>query len=579
MPPSGTYAEDKSLRHPAFVAGRRALLDADWAAACEHFRAVVAEYPDAAEAWEGLATASYWIPDEDTIFEARERAYHLYRERGDKPSAARMAGWLAVDTCEMRGQGAIANGWMQRAQRLLEGQGETPDSAWVAVLQSRLLVVTGEDAGRVSRAAARAAALARRVGLADVEALALSTEGHARLDLADIRRAVLRLDEAAAIALGGEATDITARALTLCQLMGACERTRDFDRARQWCAAARQFSEDRGFPVILSICRPHYGAVLMWRGQWHEAEEHLLIGVRDLVEFMPPFAVGAQALLGALRWRQGRWEEAAEMFEQVRHEPPAQTGMAELMASEGDVEGAIDVLERHLRGVPAANKLERGPALELLVRYLAATGETRRAADPLRELQEIATSVRTPSLRAAAAFAEGVLAAATSDFNAAQACLDDAVELFERAGAPFESARSRLALAEALRDRGRLDASAREAQVAQETMLRIGAAKEADRAGRLLAVINAQRSVATQRSPDGLTARESEILTLLAQGRSNQEIAASLVLSVRTVERHISNIYEKLGLEGRTARTAAAAHAHRLREEARPAFTVRDDRR
>ena len=119
-------------------------------------------------------------------------------------------------------------------------------------------------------------------------------------------RAVRCLDEAAAVVLTHEAHDLTATAFALCTLMGACERIRDFDRARQWCAAAKQFSEDRGFPVVLSICRPHYAAVLMWRGHWPEAEEHLLVGSRELTEFMPPFAVGALALLGALRWRQGR---------------------------------------------------------------------------------------------------------------------------------------------------------------------------------------------------------------------------------------------------------------------------------
>ena len=502
------------------------------------------------------------MPDEDTIFEARERAYHLYREHGDKPRAARMAAWLAVDNCEMRGQQGLANGWFQRAERLLEGHRDSPDCGWVAGLHARLLMMTGEDGAKVARMSARAATVARRFGLADVEALALSLEGLARLGIADVRRAVACLDEAAAIVLGGEATDITARALTLCQLMGACERTRDFDRARQWCAAARQFSEDRGFPIILSICRPHYGAVLMWRGQWPEAEEHLQIGSRELMEFMPPFAVGALALLGGLRWRQGRWDEADEIFEQVRHEGPAQVGIAELMASKGDFQGAIDILERHLRAIPPADKLERGPALELLVRYLAAIGDQPRAPEYLRELKEIAGSVRTPSLRASAAIAEGVLASAAGNLEAAQRCIDDAVEHFERAGAPFESARARIALAEALRDRGRLDAAAREAQAAEETLTRVGASKEAERAARLHAAIVAQRPARS--SPDGLTTRESEILTLLAQGRSNQEIAAGLVLSVRTVERHISNIYEKLGLEGRTARTAAAAHAHRM---------------
>jgi ATP/maltotriose-dependent transcriptional regulator MalT len=345
--------------------------------------------------------------------------------------------------------------------------------------------------------------------------------------------------------------------------MYACERIRDFDRARQWCAAAKQFSDDAGFPVIMSVCRPHYAAVLMWRGHWPEAEEHLKVGSRELMEFMPPFAVGAIAMLARLRWRQGRWDEAEQLFEQVRHEPPAQIGLAELTADGGDIPAAIDLLDRYLRGVSPDDKLDRGPALELLVRFLAAVGELERAAAHMGELQAIAESVHTSSLRAAAAFAAGALASASADWELGQRSLGDAVDIYERAGAPFESARARIALAETLCARGQLGSAAREAHIAKETLLRIGASKEAERAAQLLEAINIQRSTVSREVPDGLTPREAEILTLLAQGRSNQEIARDLVLSVRTVERHISNIYQKLGLEGRTARTAAAAHLHR----------------
>jgi DNA-binding NarL/FixJ family response regulator len=156
-----------------------------------------------------------------------------------------------------------------------------------------------------------------------------------------------------------------------------------------------------------------------------------------------------------------------------------------------------------------------------------------------------------------------VLAEAGGDHDVARQCLGDAAGLFERAGSPFDSARARLSLAESQLAAGDRDAAAREVQAARETFVRIGATKEAERAERMIATMSAGRSTTQRESADGLTARESEILALLAEGQSNQQIADALVLSVRTVERHISNIYEKLGLDGRTARTAAAAYAHR----------------
>jgi LuxR family transcriptional regulator, maltose regulon positive regulatory protein len=552
----------KSLQ-PALEAAQLALADADWKRSCALFREAIKKDGSCAEAWAGLAAAAYWVPDEEAILEGRERAYHLYRERGDRAKAAEMAAWLAVDWLELRGQAALANGWTQRASRLIENKRETREGVWVTLLNTRLLMLTGAEGSTVRRMGGKAAALARRLAMPEAEALSLSAEGHARLNVGDVRNAVKCLDEAAAVILSSECKDLTAAALTLCSLMGACERIRDFDRARQWCAAARQFSEDQGFPVVLSICRPHYAAVLMWRGHWPEAEEHLKIGSRELMEFMPPFAVGALALLGGLRWRQGRWEEAQGIFERIKHEPPAQLGMAELIAGKGDLSTAIDILEHHLRSIAVADKLERGPTLELLVRCLVAAGEHQQAAAHLGELHQIADSVRSQSLRAAAALAGGLVAGASADWDAAQDSLWDAVELYERAGAPFESARARIVLAEAMCVRNHLDAAVREAHIAHETLRRIGAAKEAERAAALLSTINATRKVATGKSPDGLTARESEILALVAEGQSNQEIAAALVLSIRTVERHISNIYQKLGLEGRTARAAAAVQAHR----------------
>jgi DNA-binding CsgD family transcriptional regulator len=60
--------------------------------------------------------------------------------------------------------------------------------------------------------------------------------------------------------------------------------------------------------------------------------------------------------------------------------------------------------------------------------------------------------------------------------------------------------------------------------------------------------------------PEALSHREVEVLRLVAAGRSNQEIADALVLSVRTVERHLGHVYDKLGASGKSARAVATAY-------------------
>ncbi len=154
--------------------------------------------------------------------------------------------------------------------------------------------------------------------------------------------------------------------------------------------------------------------------------------------------------LAELRWRQGRWDEAAELFRQVEHEGIAQPGRAELSLSTGDAAAARSFAEKYLRNLPAEDRMERAIGLELMVRSSAAMGDFEAAEEPLAELQRIAKHVGMKPIKASAALAGGLLAAARGDHDKARTCLEDAVDLYERSRAPFEAARARLNLARIL---------------------------------------------------------------------------------------------------------------------------------
>lgn len=212
---------------------------------------------------------------------------------------------------------------------------------------------------------------------------------------------------------------------------------------------------------------------------------------------------------------------------------------AALALDRGDAHVAAEDAERFLRRVGDTDRFERVAGLEVLVRSLLALGDEERARVAVEELESIAADVGTEPLRAAALLALGRLEVAGNP-SAAREALEDAVDLYTSAGAPYEAAQARLALARALRALSRATDALRCEAAAAEALSTLG-------------VVVSDRPL--------LTAREREVLRLVAQGHSNDEIATELVLSVRTVERHVENIYDKIGVAGRTARASATAWA------------------
>jgi LuxR family transcriptional regulator, maltose regulon positive regulatory protein len=185
-----------------------------------------------------------------------------------------------------------------------------------------------------------------------------------------------------------------------------------------------------------------------------------------------------------------------------------------------------------------------------------ALGDRAEAEKALDELRSIASVVDTEAMRGSSRFADGLVAAAAGDHKRAKGHFEDAVYLFDRSGAPFETATARLELARCLFTLGQPEAAELQAQDARESFQILGAAAEAERAAALLCEL---ASVGEKLDLAGLSRREVEVLRLVAQGLSNQEIAARLVLSKHTVHRHISNILTKLALPSRAAAAIYAA--------------------
>jgi ATP/maltotriose-dependent transcriptional regulator MalT len=464
-----------------------------------------------------------------------------------------MATWLGTDSVDFRGEFAVASGWLARARRLLEGHEDAVEYGWLCVHEGEQRL-HAEDTAAARALGAEATALGRRLGRTDLEMMGLSVEGVALVTEGEVDTGLHRLDEAAAAALGGEFEDLAYVVFSCCFVIYACERARDYDRAAQWCRKAMEFAERAEVQDLNRYCRAHHAGVLIWRGLWSEAEAELAAACDGLTPARrPPLAAEAIVRLGELRRRQGRLEEAEELFAQVEEHPLAVLGRAEVCLDRGDALPARDLVERLLREMPETSRTQRAAGLEVIVRAYVAVADDAAAAAALAELRAIADAVRTEPLRACVSFSSGVTEAAAGDHEAARRSFEDAAYLFQRSGAPFEAGRARLELARALAALGRAEHAAEQAAAAATVLARIGARREAERAEALLAR-------GSERPRGGgrprLTGREREVLALVAEGRSDKAIAASLVVSEHTVHRHVANILAKLGCRSRSAAVA-----------------------
>jgi ATP/maltotriose-dependent transcriptional regulator MalT len=540
--------------------GNAALARGAWAEARAFFEQEL-EARETVDALEGLSWAAWWVEDVATCIDARERAYRLSRREGNMRRAAMLALWVADDYLILRGERAIANGWFQRAARILEALDTCPEHGWLDALLGYVATLDG-DPTKAKELSIRARELGRQLEVVSLEMLALAVEGLALVNEGEVADGMRCLDEATAAALAGEYEEIVSAGWTFCFLLNACERVRDYERAAEWCRKVEEFSRRMRTNFVTLACRAHYGAVLTWQGRWPEAEQSLIEATGQLAAERPSWSGLAIVRLADLRRRQGRFGEAEELLEQRPGNPLAPVVTAELALDLGDASRAVDLLEPVLRRVPAQNRTLRAAPVEVMVRAKIASGDAVAAASHLPELRSIAEALGTGPLRASVALTEGLLAAAAGDREPARERLEDAVELFAASDASFELARARLALAQVLASLDRADAAVREATLAVRQLDDIGAVGEAARARELLTDLGAPTARRQARAREQLlTPREVEILRLVSEGLKDGEIAARLVLSKHTVHRHLQNAYARLGC---STRASAVAKANRL---------------
>ena len=443
---------------------------------------------------------------------------------------------IGADLWALRGDGTVARAWLERAERLLDGHEDSREAGWVAI---RAREVLGYERESDRDAGDRAIELGRRHDDRDLELMGRAVRGLCAVNLGDVVEGMRDLDEVSLAAVAGELRSASERGRAWCFLIFACERVRDVERAAQWCDTVRRLAERTMHPQLIGYCRTHYAAVLTARGDYAEAEEELRGAARLLAAGAPGVAFDADLMLAELRRRQGRLEEAAELAGVHGWHPTAQLILAELAWDRGEIVDARAALDRRSRRTDAG-AVNDASALYLAVRVAAAEGDADAASGAVGALRVLADRAGTLPLRAAARAAEGLAGVSP------RASLEDAADLWVRAGMPYEAARAETALAALTGDRTARERAARR-------LVELGCTVD-------VSTLDAPLARAGRAAGDGeLSRRELEVLRLVADGLSDREIADRLVLSAHTVHRHVANIRAKLRQPSRAAAAAKAA--------------------
>jgi DNA-binding CsgD family transcriptional regulator len=527
--------------------GRAAHEGRAWKSAHESLSHADRAAPLGGEDLELLATSAYMLGRDNEYLSVLERAHHTYLEAGETRRAVRCAIWVGINLA-LRGEMGPAGGWLGRAHRIL-GEEDSVERGYLLmplVFQHE----AGGDFAAAAAVAADAAAIAERFGDAEGFALAVQTQGRMLISAGRVKEGLALLDEAMVTVAGGRVSPI-AMGIVYCGVILACQEVYELRRAREWTAVLTRWCEEQ--PDLVAFtgrCLVHRAEIMQLHGDWSDAlEEARRAGERLARSFNRAAAAQAFYRQGEVQRLRGEFGEAEDAYREASRfgwEP--QPGMALLRLAQGRRGAAAAAIRRALG--EATQPLRRANLLPAYVEIMLAAGDVEEARSGCRELQEIAGRYESAMLAALVAHARGASELAAGEARSALVSLRQAGETWQELDAPYDAARARLLVAEACRALGDDDTAARELEAARDVFAELGAAPD------LAQLDSTARGAAG--TTYGLTPRQLEVLRLVAAGKSNREIAASLVISEHTVARHVQNIFATLGVSSRTAASAFA---------------------
>lgn len=540
----------KATASDALARGRDAFERRAWGDAYRGLTAAELDAPLAADDLERLALAAHLIGKDDEGLDLLTRAQQEFSRRGDAERAARCAFWLAFQFT-MSGDLARSGGWLARAQRLIE------DNALDCAVNGYVLIPTairksfsGDPAGALVLFT-EALVIGMRFRDTQLVTMARHGQGRALVTLGQVEEGVSLLDEVMVAVTAGEVAP-AAVGPVYCSLLDSCHEILDWRRAREWTAElARWYSSQPDLVPFRGQCLVNRATVMQVDGEWTNAIE--AVGQACELLAKPPAhrsAGNAFYQMGELHRLRGDFAEAAESYRLAsQHGRQPHPGLALLRLAQGQTDVAAAAI-RHLME-QQHDKPTRAGVLAASAEIMLAASDPASARVAADRLAAILVNHQTPFLRALCAATRGAVLLAEGDASAALSSLHAAQAAWAEVGAPYQTARVRVLIALANRALGDEEMAMLELAAARDAFERLGARPDVARVTQLC-------EVRAARGSDVLTARESQVLALIATGKTNRAIAQALEISEKTVARHVSNIFTKLSLSSRAAATAYA---------------------
>jgi DNA-binding CsgD family transcriptional regulator len=448
------------------------------------------------------------------------------------------------------GEFARAGGWLARARRLIDdGRRDCAERGHLLVPVALQHAFAG-DWPSAQAISGQAAEIGDRFGDVELVTVARSIQGRSLIGQGKTVEGMTLLDEVMVAVMADEVPEMIAGAV-YCSVIEACQEVFDLGRAQQWTAALTHWCDSQPDLVPFSgSCLVHRAEIMQLHGAWPDAVDAARRARERLMRRGQPAVGAAFYQQGELHRLRGEFAQAEEAYQQAsRWGRQPQPGLALLRLAQGQ-RGAAEAAIRRVAD-EAQDRVTRSRLLPALVEIMSAAGDADAARAAADELSKIADDLDALLLRAPAAHAQGAVLLLEGDARAALGALRQAWTVWQELEVPYEAARVRVLIGLACRKLGDRDGAEMELDAARRVFQELGARADLARAQAL-----SGKGAATPAG--GLTPRELEVLRLVATGKTNRAIAADLVLSEKTVARHVSNIFSKLGLSSRAAATAYA---------------------